>query len=329
MPSACVAPPAVRAIARRCPRGARSCFGPRLKRRWRRSRCAIASPAMTLSSYAKSCSARASARVRWTRSSRGRARAGRASRRSARQAARLPGAEHGRDRLAHRWGARALWGIFDPTTPTSPWSLTGTRITPRSCWPTRGDRDLGPLVGLRALAARRRQLCWAHLNRDFKAHAEGLTAEAISVSTDLRCATDLLGLGGLPAHRRPSRAETHDRSLQRQYKPIIRSFAAKRSRNRRCRGMARNLPEGVARTVDVRRPRRRATHQQPRRALPLRHAVIYRKLSLGSRSEGGEQRVARLLSAHTTCRLQGRSLFAYLTDAITAHARGEPAPLLT
>ena len=61
----------------------------------------------------------------------------------------------------------------------------------------------------------------------------------------------------------------------------------------------------------------------------LRGAVIYRKLSLGSQSEGGERRIERLLSAHTTCRLQGRSLFVYLTEALTAHARGDPAPLLT
>jgi hypothetical protein len=61
----------------------------------------------------------------------------------------------------------------------------------------------------------------------------------------------------------------------------------------------------------------------------LRSAVIYRKLSLGSQSEAGQQRIARLLSAHTTCRLQHRSLFVYLTDAITAHARGDPIPLLT
>jgi transposase len=61
----------------------------------------------------------------------------------------------------------------------------------------------------------------------------------------------------------------------------------------------------------------------------LRSAVIYRKLCLGSQSEQGEQRTATLLSAHTTCRLQHRSLFAYLTDAIAAHARGEPTPLLT
>ena len=61
----------------------------------------------------------------------------------------------------------------------------------------------------------------------------------------------------------------------------------------------------------------------------LRSAVIYRKLSLGSQSEGGERRIERLLSAHTTCRLQHRSLFVYLTEALTAHARGDPVPLLT
>jgi hypothetical protein len=57
-------------------------------------------------------------------------------------------------------------------------------------------------------------------------------------------------------------------------------------------------------------------------------AVIHRKLSLGSQSEEGETRIQRLLSASITCRLQHRSLFAYLTDAITAHARGDPTPSL-
>ncbi len=60
----------------------------------------------------------------------------------------------------------------------------------------------------------------------------------------------------------------------------------------------------------------------------LSGAVIYRKLSLGSQPQGGERRIQRLLSAHTTCRLQRRSLFAYLTDAIAADARGDPVPLL-
>jgi transposase len=60
----------------------------------------------------------------------------------------------------------------------------------------------------------------------------------------------------------------------------------------------------------------------------LRGAVIYRKLSLGSQSETGERRIERLLSASITCRLQHHSLFAYLTELLAAHARGEPLPSL-
>ena len=61
----------------------------------------------------------------------------------------------------------------------------------------------------------------------------------------------------------------------------------------------------------------------------LRGAVIYRKLSLCSQSEPGERRIERLLSAHTTCRLQHRSLHAYLIGLLDAHARSAPIPLLT
>ena len=56
--------------------------------------------------------------------------------------------------------------------------------------------------------------------------------------------------------------------------------------------------------------------------------MIYRKLSLGSQSDQGERSIERLLSASLTCRLQQRSLFAYLTQVITAHARGDPIPSL-
>ena len=59
-----------------------------------------------------------------------------------------------------------------------------------------------------------------------------------------------------------------------------------------------------------------------------RGAVIYRKLCPGSQSAGGERTTERLLSAPVTCRLQGRSLFAYLTDVLSAKIRGDPIPLL-
>jgi transposase len=60
----------------------------------------------------------------------------------------------------------------------------------------------------------------------------------------------------------------------------------------------------------------------------LRHAVIYRRLSQGSRTERGAIATERLLSAAVSCRLQGRSLFAYLVEVAQASIRGQPAPAL-
>lgn len=44
---------------------------------------------------------------------------------------------------------------------------------------------------------------------------------------------------------------------------------------------------------------------------------------------GSERRIERHLPAHTTRRLQRRSLSAYLTDTLTTHARSNPIPTLT
>jgi hypothetical protein len=105
-------------------------------------------------------------------------------------------------------------------------------------------------------------------------------------------------------------------------------YAGKSPRYKYCRGIARNLLKAwPALWTFAKHAGVQPTNNHAESA--LRSAVIYRKLSLGSQSEAGEQRVARLLSAHTTCRLQRRPLHAYLTDALAAHNRGDPAPLLT
>jgi len=224
---------------------------------------------------------------------------------------------------------RALWGLFDHSHAY--FTVEADRHE---------DRAKALLADTQAIVTsdrwwaythlplRRRQLCWAHLRRDFTAHAEGLAAEKEFGEIGLQLCERVFWAWEVFAHTRDRRQLKRTvRSLQRQYKPIIRSFAEKRPRNKRCRGMARNLLKAwpalwTFATHDGVEP----TNNHAERA--LRSAVIYRKLSLGSQSEDGEQRISRLLSAHTTCRLQQRSLFAYLTDAIAAHARGDPAPLL-
>ncbi len=179
------------------------------------------------------------------------------------------------------------------------------------------------------LPLRRRQICWAHLQRDFAAHADGLGAEREFAEHGLRICAQLFWSWEIFQHTGDRRElQRRVRALRRELKPILRRYSSKAPRNKQCRGLARNLLKAwpalwTFATVKGVEP----TNNHAERA--LRGAVIYRKLSLGSQSENGEQRIARLLSAHTTCRLQRRSFHAYLVDALGAHARSDPIPLLT
>ncbi len=172
------------------------------------------------------------------------------------------------------------------------------------------------------LPVHRQQICCSRLQRDFHAQAEGLEAEqqfgqaALKICDALFCAWDAF-------QRTDDRVELQRqvRRLQRQLKPILRTHAEKAPRYKRTRGLAKNLLKirpalwTFAKVQGV-----TPTNNHAERS--LRGSVIYRKLSLGSQSEDGETLIARLLSAHTTCRLQARSLFDYLADTNSHHARG-------
>jgi transposase len=178
------------------------------------------------------------------------------------------------------------------------------------------------------LPVRRRQVCWSHLQRDFAFHAEGRGAERELGEHGLRICDELFWAWEIFQHTgdRPG-LKRRVRALRRELKPILREHASKKARYRLGRRFARNvLKIWPALWTFAEHPGVQPTNNHAERA--LRGAVIYRKLSLGSQSEHGEQRIARLLSAHTTCRLQQRSLHAYLIDLLRAHARGDPAPLL-
>jgi transposase len=175
----------------------------------------------------------------------------------------------------------------------------------------------------------RRQLCWSHLLRDFTAHSEGLAAQQQFGEQGLTIALRLF------AAWQPYRA-SGDRGrlieeiepLKQELRTLLERAARKSTKTKYHRRFANNLlklwpalwtftlVEGVE-----------PTNNHAERG--LRGAVIYRKLSLGSQSDPGERTTERLLSASLTCRLQKRSLFAYLTDVLNANIRGEPIPLLT
>jgi len=168
-----------------------------------------------------------------------------------------------------------------------------------------------------------------HLRRDFKAHAEGLAAEKAFGEAGLRACEELFWSWEIFQHtRNRKQLRRRIRALRREFKPILCSYAGKQARYRHTRGMARNLLKlWPARWTFADHRGIEPTNNHAERA--LRGSVIYRKLSLGTQSNDGERRIERLLSVHTTCRLQHRPLHDYLVNALTAHSRGDPAPLLT
>ena len=178
------------------------------------------------------------------------------------------------------------------------------------------------------LPLKRRQVCWAHLRRDFKAHAEGLAAEKAFGEAGLKACEELFWTWEIYQHTRDrSELKRRIRALRREFKPILRTYAGQQARYRYTRGMARNLLKlwpALWTFADHRGIE--PTNNHAERA--LRGSVIYRRLSLGSQSQEGERHIERLLSVHTTCRLQRRPLHDYLIDALTAHSRADPAPLL-
>ena len=59
----------------------------------------------------------------------------------------------------------------------------------------------------------------------------------------------------------------------------------------------------------------------------IRYAVLWRKRSLGTQSEKGNRWVERILSLRQTCRLNGKSSFEVLVDAMNCYFKGQQPDL--
>jgi hypothetical protein len=60
----------------------------------------------------------------------------------------------------------------------------------------------------------------------------------------------------------------------------------------------------------------------------LRFYVLWRKSSFGTQSERGNRFVERMMTVTATCKLQGKNRYAFITAAIDAHFKNQPAPSL-
>jgi transposase len=174
-----------------------------------------------------------------------------------------------------------------------------------------------------------RQLCWAHLLRDFTAHSEGLSDQHDFGCAGLVIAHDLFAAWeDYQADGDRSRLQAQITPLQAKLRTLLEHAARKSTRTKYHRDFGRNLlKRWPALWTFTHTDGVEPTNNHAERG--LRGAVIYRKLSLGSQSERGERTIERLLSASITCRLRKQSLFAYLTDVLHANIRGDPIPALS
>lgn len=174
-----------------------------------------------------------------------------------------------------------------------------------------------------------RQACWSHLQRDFRFHSEGLALQKTFGKAGLELTGRLFKTWhAFATHQDRERLIREMKPIQDQLLALLEHAAQKIKRHRLHRRFANNLLKiwpalWTFVTIDGVTP----TNNAAERA--LRGPVIHRKLSHGNQSDAGERFTERSLSASVTCRLQHRSLLAYLRELFTAHQTGGALPALT
>lgn len=181
----------------------------------------------------------------------------------------------------------------------------------------------------------RRQLCWAHLIREFqkiadrggdsKAIGEALLAQARQLfELWPRVRDDTLTREEFAAAVVEIRAAVQ-KWLEEgaSYKAASGDRSVRAKTARTCQEL---LKVEQARWLFVRVVGIEPTNNAAERA--LRPAVIWRRISLGTRSEIGCQFVARMLTVTQTLCAQQRPVLEFLTAACEAARQGTPAPSL-
>jgi len=171
------------------------------------------------------------------------------------------------------------------------------------------------------------QLCWAHLRRDFQAMIDR-GGGSKTIGEGLLHVSDAL----FESWHRVRNEELARSTLQRYV-----TFLRHECREWLERGTACDNPKtaGTCREIladepylwtFVRTPGIEPTNNTAERT--LRHAVLWRKCSFGTKSEVGSRFVERILSLNATCRQQSRDILETLTSCIDAHQRHTQSPSL-
>lgn len=175
--------------------------------------------------------------------------------------------------------------------------------------------------------AGQRQLCWAHLTRDFQGfidrggEGERIGRELMRERHRFFKWYHQVRDGTLAREQ----FERRMRGVERRVGQLLREAVVRAEK--KTAGMAREmlrLEKCLWTFVDV--PDLEPTNNFGERC--IRHAVMYRKTSFGTQSEEGSRFVERIFTATTSLKLQNRDVLAFLTDTLAAHRRGLQGPSL-
>ena len=181
--------------------------------------------------------------------------------------------------------------------------------------------------GYAPLGVRRRQVCWAHLKRDFVKWQEKGRQTRLLGDDGLAICRSVFGLWRDFRERRMNR-----RRLRNALLPIRRRLTEVLRWGLRCgdakaANFCRNLTKlGPALWTFARVRGVEPTNNHAERV--LRPAVLWRKNSFGCHAPGGCRFAERMLSVVQTLRLQGRNVLDFLCRSLTAHRAAAPMPAL-
>ena len=172
-----------------------------------------------------------------------------------------------------------------------------------------------------------RQVCWAHLIRDFTWISEGGgDAERIGKNL-LRCSRDLFDQWSKVRDGTRARHEFAD-AVKRIPRRVHRwlemgTTCGDEGTRSRCRGILR---DEQSLWTFLERDGVEPTNNLAERA--IRPAVLLRRASLGTQSSRGSRFVERMQTMSSTLRMQGRNVLDYLHQVMTSSLSGEAPPSL-
>jgi transposase len=188
-----------------------------------------------------------------------------------------------------------------------------------------GEKPQGIVVsdryaGYAHIPPERRQVCWSHLVRDYIRISERKGQPG-------RIGAKLLGAAYvLFRWRAAGKSAAQFEPLQRRVERALRQGSEQTACRRTaatCKNLLKSLP---SLWTFLRDSRVQPTNNDAERA--LRQIVLKRKISGPTRSRRGDEFIARAFTAHETCRRQGRDLWDFMHQAVTAWIDKTAAPSL-